>query len=123
MVSVPGFLLRRLYVNHSLRKIANGFEFELKNDLGSGYAYKLWPITVDGIEVAIESTSFILEGSETPFDRVSKDDTFVLAMNRAITVHVNDFRIEPGPRKIEMAFDVPGLGTLRFNFTDILKDE
>ena len=32
-------------------------------------------------------------------------------------------RLGPGPRKIGMGFDVPGLGTLRFDFTDLVADE
>ena len=36
MVSVPGFLLRRLYVKKSLRNTAAGFEFQIKNGLGCG---------------------------------------------------------------------------------------
>ena len=38
MVTVPAFLLRRLYVKKSLRNTEDGFEFELRNRLGSGYA-------------------------------------------------------------------------------------
>ena len=38
MVSVPGFLLRRLYVKESLKNTDTGFEFLLRNRLGSGYA-------------------------------------------------------------------------------------
>ena len=41
MISVPAFLLRRLYVKGSLRNAAGGFEFQMKNGLGSGYAHPL----------------------------------------------------------------------------------
>ena len=51
MVTVPGFLLRRLYLKGSLRNTSSGFEFQLRNRLGSGYAHKLLPLTVDGVEV------------------------------------------------------------------------
>ena len=36
MVTVPGFLLRRLYVKQSLANTEDGFQFELMNRLGSG---------------------------------------------------------------------------------------
>ena len=122
MVTVPGFLLRRLYVKQSLKNTSTGFEFELKNTLGSGYAHKLWPLTVDGTEVPPERTFFEIDGTPTGFDAVSKEHTFSLRNNRTITVQVKEVTLEPGPRKIGMGFDVPGLGTLRFDFTDMVSD-
>ena len=123
MVTVPGFLLRRLYVKQSLRNTSSGFEFHLRNRLGSGYAYKLWPLTVDGQEMAPEATFFALDDQETAFSNVSKDKTFTLVMNKAITIRVENFTLDTGPRKIGMGFDVPGLGTLKFDFTDVVEDE
>jgi hypothetical protein len=122
MITVPGFLLRKLYVKQSLKKTETGFEFELRNRLGSGYAYGMQPLKVDGAEVGPGSTVFVLEGHETVFSSVSRESTFTLAMNKTITVRAEGFEIEPGPRKIEMGFDVPGLGTLRFDFTDVVED-
>ncbi|MDP6454342.1 MAG: hypothetical protein QF898_13645 [SAR202 cluster bacterium] len=123
MVTVPAFLLRRLYVKKSLKNTDDGFEFELRNRLGSGYAFKLWPLTVDGEELPPDDTAFLLEGEETAFSEVSKERTFTLAMNRTITIKANGASLESGPRKIGMGFDVPGLGTLRFDFTDVVGDE
>jgi hypothetical protein len=123
MVTVPAFLLRRLYVKKSLRNTEYGFEFELRNRLGSGYAFKLWPLTVDGEELSPDDTVFQIEGNETAFSEVSKERTFTLAMNRTIIIKANGTTLESGPRKIGMGFDVPGLGTLRFDFTDVVGDE
>ena len=123
MISVPGFLLRRLYVKGSLRNAGGGFEFDMKNGLGSGYAFKLWPLKVDGAERPVESTFFLIDGQETAFADVSKEKTFTLAMNRTITIRAVGAGLEQGPHKLEMGFDVPGLGTLRFDFTDTVADE
>ena len=120
MVTVPGFLLRRLYVKQSLRNTPGGFEFDLRNGLGSGYTRRLEPLTADGVEVPMERTSFVLEGERTGFDQVSRESTFTIVMNKTITVRVDGQTLEPGPRKIGMGFEVPGLGTLRFDFTDMV---
>ena len=122
MVSVPGFLLRRLYVKKSLKNNPNGFEFQLLNRLGSGYAHKLQPLTVDGEEVQMRRAVLSLDGHEVEFGDVSKENTFTLAMNKAIMVRVEGVTLVPGPRKIGMGFDVPGLGTLSFDFTDVVAD-
>ena len=122
MVSVPGFLLRRLYVKQSLANTEDGFQFELMNTLGSGYSHKVLPLTVDGAEIPIDSAEFDLEGKPTRFDQVTEQSTLTLAMNKAIVVRVTGTRLEPGAHKIGMGFDVPGLGTMRFDFTDIVAD-
>ena len=123
MVTVPGFLLRRLYVKQSLRKTGTGFEFELRNRLGSGYAHGMQPLKVDDVEVPPERTRFVLEGSETLFSEISRQSTFTLAMNKTIIVRTDGFDLEPGTHKVEMGFDVPGLGTLQFDFTDVVEGD
>lgn len=123
MVTVPGFLLRRLYVKSSLRNTEAGFEFELRNSLGSGYSHRMLPLSVDGAEVPMESASFVLEGEETPFEAVSRARTFTLALNTSITIRVSGVTLDAGPRKIGMGFEVPGLGELRFDFTDVPADD
>ena len=123
MVTVPGFLLRRLYVKKSLKNTDDGFQLQLRNRLGSGYAYKVWPLTVDGDEVPADDTVFEIDGKTTAFSQVTRELTFSLAMNRTITISAAGVRLGPGPRKIGMGFDVPGLGTLRFDFTDLVADE
>jgi hypothetical protein len=122
MVTVPGFLLRRLYLKGSLRNTSSGFEFQLRNRLGSGYAHKLWPLTVDGVELPLEATSFESKDTPTRFSEVSGENTFTLALNRVIIIRADGGTLETGARKIGMGFDVPGLGTLSFDFTDVVAD-
>ena len=123
MVSVPGFLLRRLYVKGSLKNGDVGFEFQLKNMLGSGYAQKMQPLTLDGEQLPMDSAYFNLDGTETSFANVSSDSPFTLPMNKTITVWFDGPKLGPGPHKIGMGFDVPGLGTMRFDFNDVVADE
>ena len=123
MVSVPGFLLRRLYVKGSLKNAVGGFEFELRNNLGSGYSQKVWPLKVDGEELQASGSYFIVDGKETPFVDVSPDSTFSLEVNKTITIWTDGFALDPGVHTVEMGFDVPGLGTMKFDFTDEVEDE
>lgn len=121
MVSVPGFLLRRLYRKGSLRNTDDGVEFRLENRLGSGYAQGMTPIVIDGEEVPLQDAAFALDGVETPFSAIGKDNTFTLALNKTIGVRISGATLTPGVHTIEMGFDVPGLGTLRFDFTDAVE--
>ena len=123
MVSVPAFLLRRLYVKQSLKNTPDGFEFHMMNRLGSGYSHGVHPLTVDGVELPLDSSVFDLDGDVIGFSEVSRDHTLTLALNKTIVVRVYGSHLEPGPRRIGMGFDVPGLGSLNFDFTDVVEDD
>ena len=122
MVSVPAFILRRLYVKGSLRNTPEGFQFELKNTLGSGYARRLLPLAVDDQQVPLEDCSFYPAARAAPFCPVSEATPMTLAVNRATRITVRGVTLAPGPHKIAMGFEVPGLGALRFDFTDAPAD-
>jgi len=120
MISVPAFLLRRLYAKGSLRNTEDGFEFRLKNTLGSGYARRLFPVVVDGEEMPLESCSFEIEGIETPFSAVTPERPFTLSMGRMSTIKVRGKRLSPGTHKIGFGFEVQGLGRLDFEVFDTI---
>ena len=122
MVSVPGFLLRRLYVKGSLRSTADGFAFDMKNSLGSGYAKGMLPLTLDGAEVPMERTNFTVDDKTVAFSEVNADVPFTLAMNRTTTIAASGVALAPGVHKIGMGFEVQGLGVLQFDFTDSVGD-
>jgi hydroxymethylglutaryl-CoA reductase (NADPH) len=119
MISVPSFLLKRLYVKGSLRNNEQGFQFELKNTLGSGYGNELLPLTLDGKELPKESSYFILDAVETPFLAVSKEIPFTLSMNKTLTILVKGVTLSTEPHKIGFSFVAEGLGKLGFEVTDI----
>lgn len=117
-MKIPEFLLRKLYVRGSLCNTTNGFEFKLKNSLGSGYAIQLLPLRVDGNEIAIKTTYFSMDQKITPFMDINEDNPFTLAMNKDIKITVQGNQLNNYDHKIRMGFIVKGLGTLEFDFTD-----
>lgn len=123
MVTVPSFLLRRLYVKGSLRNTEHGVQFELLNKLGAGYARKLLPLAVDGREVPMENCFFSTDGTQVPFDTVSDQNPFTLDLNSTTVVTINNISLTNEPHKIGMAFQVPGLGMLQFDFVDVPSHE
>ena len=118
MVSVPSFILRRLYVKGSLRGTDTGMEFHLLNKLGSGYTRRLLPLTVDGEEVPLDRCAFLVDGTTVPFQEVSQENPFTIAINKMTIVVAEGVKLAPKPHKIGMGFEVAGLGVLKFNFTD-----
>jgi len=120
MVVVPSFLLKRLYVKGSLSNNDQGFQFELKNTLGSGYANELLPMILDGEELPKEISYFAIDTEEVPFSAVSKDRPFTLAKNRTSTILAKGITLSEGPHKIEFSFVVQGLGKLGFEVADLV---
>ena len=123
MVTVPGFLLRRLYVRGSLRNTYDGVQFQLMNKLGAGFARRLIPLALDGREVPLERCSFSIDGKQFPFDVVSAETPFTLDLHKATTIHIKDLTLSQEPHTIRMGFEVAGLGLLQFDFTDAPSDE
>ena len=117
-MKVPAFLLRRLYLKGSLTATADGFTFQLQNKLGSGYAKRMLPLTLDGEPLDLAAATFEIDGEETSFDAVSDNVPFTLAMNKTTTIAYRGGAVAPGAHKVGMGFEVAGLGELGFDFTD-----
>ena len=119
-MKVPAFLLKRLYVKGSLRNNSHGFQLQIKNSLGSGYANEMLPLTIDSEEIPKESCSFIVEGQETTFTQITPDNPFTLAMNKDTTLWVKNKTLDEGPHRIGLGFVVQVIGEASFEITDVL---
>ena len=117
-IKVPNFLLKRIYVQGSLRNTDEGFEFKLKNSLGSGYAYGLMPIIMDGEVLPAAQSNFSVDGRRIPFPLVTKENPATLAMNREAVISIAGKTLEPGAHKFTMGFHVTGLGELGVELVD-----
>lgn len=122
MLTVPSFILRRLYVKGSLRNTEEGLQFDMCNKLGAGYARKLFPVTVDGETIPLDRCMFLVDGAERSFQEVSNDVPFTLALNKTTVIKVMGWHLSQGPHNVGMSFEVPGLGVLKFDFTDVVAD-
>ena len=122
-MKIPPFLLRRLYLKGSFVTTSKGFEFQIRNKLGSGYARALLPLTLDGVELDMGYTTFEIDGQVVSFDAVSNDMPFTLALNKTTTIAYVGGSIAAGDHKIGMRFEVAGLGQLGFDFSDTARDK
>jgi hypothetical protein len=118
---VPAFLLKRLYVKGSLKPIADGFEFTVLNQLGSGYARQMLPVTLDGEKMPLDRTYFRREGgSEILFSDVCEQEPFTLEVGKALAIGVHGVELAPGAHKVGLGFVVQGIGALSFEVSDIV---
>ena len=119
MLSVPSFLLRKLYVRGTLRNTNRGIEFRLRNSLGSGYAEEMLPVSLDGQEQPLQWCRFYADGVLRCFNQVSKEEPFCLVLHHDTVVIVENVSLTHEPHTIGLGFRVPGLGVLSFDFVDL----
>lgn len=122
MVTIPSFLLRRLYVKGSLLNTDKGVQFQLLNKMGTGYARRLLPLSIDGREMPLETCAFQVDGKKFPFSDISAKAPFALDVNKTTVVTVADVTLSKESHSIGIGFEVPGLGVLQFDFTDVPSD-
>ena len=120
-MKIPGFILKRLYVKSSLRRVPGGFQFHLRNSLGSGYAKRVLPLKIDAFTVLPSKTSFEVDGKSTNFEDVDESTPFTLGMNKTTTIRCEYNDLSSGLHTIEMSFEVAGLGILSFSFSDFIE--
>ena len=122
-MQVPAFLLRRLYVKGSLHNTDDGFEFELMNTLGAGYADRVLPLQVDGQELPLEQAAFVVDRKRIRFDEISPEQPMTLAMNNALSVSVKGRPLADGKHTLGIGFEVSGMGELQFDVTDAIGED
>lgn len=89
---IPPALLRRLYVEGSLRNRHDGFEFTLRNRLAPGTLLQLGPLTVDGRRYEGDNLLLHTRKSTRPTEKIAAEFPFDWPINADITL------IGVGPR-------------------------
>jgi len=115
-------LLKRLYVKGSLKATTDGFEFRVQNQLGSGYATEMLPVTLDGRQFPLDQTYFRAgEGQEIRFCDVGPNQPFTLEVGKGLTIGVHDHEpVTSGPHKVGLGFVVQGISPLSFEVSDVV---
>ena len=123
MLTIPSFLLRRLYVRGSLCNTEHGVQFQLTNKLGSGYAKRVLPLALDGKAIPLEHCLFSVNGNQLSFDTVTSEMPFTLELNRTTTITIKGVFLNGEAHTIGFGFEVAGLGLMQFDFTDVPSNE
>lgn len=118
MAKIPEFMLKALYVKGSLHNEGDGFEFQMKNDLGPARIVGARPLQLDRKPLPLESCRFV-HGQETAtFADVDADNSVLMRKGEAITVRVQGQTLRPGRRTLGINVVVKDLGNVTFTVTD-----
>ena len=117
---VPGFILRQLYIQGSLRNEPGGFSLQARNPLGDGTLTRIGRIRVDGQDVAPEEVSAAREGDPTTYRaaEVSRASPVTFRRGDVVTFHVTGWQLEPGEHRLELEVDELNLGNVSLAIRD-----
>jgi hypothetical protein len=119
-VRVPGFLLRQLYVQGSLRNDDGGFSLQARNPLGDGTLTRIGRIAVDGQDIAAEEVSATREGDPTTYRAADVSPATPVTFRRGdvVTFHVTGWQLDPGRHQLELEVDEINLGRVSLTIED-----
>ena len=118
MAKIPEFMLKALYVKGSLRRTENGFEFQMKNDLGPARIIGANPLQLDRRPIPLENCFFIHGDQEAGFGDVTAENSVLMRKGEAVTVRVTGHPLSPGRRTLAINVVVKDMGTVSFSVTD-----
>lgn len=118
MAKIPEFLLKALYVKGSLQNAGDGFQFQMKNDLGPARIIGARPLQLDRKPVPLASCTFEHEGERARFSEVDAENSVLMRKGEAITVLVQGQRLRSGRRTLGINVMVKDIGNVSFTVTD-----
>ncbi len=122
-MKIPSLVLRQLYTNGSLTPTDDGVRFSLKNRLVDAKLTGLHRVTVDGEAVPAERLTLSLDdGTTLDAAGVSSSDPFDFPLSQIVHVHAPGIAVDEGVHKIELEFEIEGMGRLGFGVKDSVQD-
>jgi hypothetical protein len=121
MAKIPDFLLRALYVKSSLKNNEDGFEFQMKNDLGAVRIIGAHPLTLDRRPIPLESCRFLHGDHSAGFTDVTPEESVLMRKGEAVSVQVSGMTLKPGRRTLGIDVVVKDLDQVRFTVSDKVK--
>ena len=118
MAKIPEFLLKALYVRGSLCNRDDGFEFQLKNELGPARIVGALPLKVDRSPVPLADCSFLHGGEELAFEAVTAENSVLMRKGEAVTVRVRGTTLRPGRHTLGIGVVVKDMGQISFDVSD-----
>lgn len=118
MPAIPAFMLKKLYLKGSLKNVADGFEFQIKNTLAPGTITALLPIEVDGKAYPAADT-FISRGEEKiAASAITKEKPTSFGINTTVTMMVKGATLTPGSHTLVIGVVTREAGELKWDISD-----
>ena len=124
MAVLPSFILKRLYVNGSLRNTAEGFEFALRNFIGTGTVTAVLGLDVDSAARAPGGLVVLMPaGNARPANEVTAEAPLALAAGLSVRFRVTGERLSAGRHTLKLSVRTREMGALDFPVTDTVYEK
>jgi hypothetical protein len=117
---VPGFIVRKFYVNGSLRNADGGFQLQATNPLGDGLLVGIGRFAVDGEGIDPADVSAIRDGDAdwTRGNEVSAASAVAFHKGDRVTFHVAGRTLSAGRHRLEVEIFERDAGRLSLTLED-----
>jgi hypothetical protein len=123
MGAIPGFILKRLYVSGSLRTTAEGFEFALRNFIGTGTVMEVISLEVDGTAHPRDAIVLAMpDGSERPGSDLRAESPLALDSGSAVRFRAAGRTLGSGRHTLKLSIRTREMGVLDIPITDSARD-
>lgn len=119
-MSVPSFLLKKLYVKGSLKNTESGFELALRNNLAPGTLIGMGPLAIDDATYAPEAILIKSAQGEWHGNEISSRSPLTFGMNVEIKISVQGKPLTPGEHHVVFSVMTREIGRIEFDVTDSL---
>ncbi len=119
-MSIPSFLLKKLYVKGSLKNTANGFELKVRNNLAPGTLIGLGGVTIDEASYPPEAVTMTTPQGELKGSEISNQSPVTFAMNVDVTISVQGAPLAPGEHRVRFSVLTREIGRIEFDVSDSL---
>jgi hypothetical protein len=122
MPVIPPTVLKKLYVEGSLRLEDQGFAFDLKNLIAPATITEISGLDVDG-EAIDDSVVTIVppSGNSRSADRISSGRPLHFPVGLVVTLHAAAEPLEPGEHELTLHVKVKEIGSLEIPITDTIR--
>lgn len=121
MPVIPPTVLKKLYVEGSLRLEDGGFAFDLKNLIAPATITRVESLEVDGEKVDDSQVVIVPpSGNGRPIERISSGRPLSFPVGVVVTLHVSGETLEPGEHDLTLHVDVKEIGPLDIPVSDCI---
>jgi hypothetical protein len=123
MATLPGFILKRLYVSGSLQNTPEGFEFALRNFIGTGHVVEVLGLEINGAALLAPALELLMpDGSARPGNEVTEAAPLALPSGLTVKFRVPGERLSAGRHKLNLSVRTREMGVLDIPVTDISRE-
>ena len=105
----------------SLIIIDDGFEFQIKNELGPARVIRTQPLKIDRKPIPLDQCYFIHGDTIAGFSDVSAENSVLMRKGEALTVRVQGTSLRRGRRTLGIGIIVKDMGLVNFSVNDQVK--